>query len=178
MMKKLLTLPMFLAVLLSLTGCMFKAPTYEGSTAIKMLDEDKEAFLTGGALDYKATLFNHSEDFMWTKDEILDTQKSLDKTLPVEKWRLVTDWAGDANRKTSEWKNGDVGLIVVLFGNLDGTQISNYERRFGMTGIQPGATLIMMYSYDKNKPQPDRTATAQIKSLTATQAAATATPKP
>jgi hypothetical protein len=176
MMKKFLTLTLFLVALLSLTGCMLKSPTYDGATAIKMLDEDKEAFINNGALVYKATLFNHSEDFMWTTDEILDAQKTLDKSLPADKWRLVSDWSGDQHSKTSEWKNGDVGLIVVMYGNLDGTQISSYERRYGMSGIQPGATLIMMYNYDKNKPQPDRTATVQTKNIQSTKAAPTAAP--
>jgi len=186
MMKKILTFTLLMMVLFSLTGCMLKSPTYDGAKKINMLDEDKEAYLNSGILDFKATLFNHSEDFMWTKDEILDAQKNLDKTLPADKWRLVTDWQGDQNNKRSEWKNGDIGLIVILSGNLDGTQISNLERRYGMTGIEAGATLVLMYTYDHNKPQPDRTATAQAKSASsgsqstaesATHAAATPTPK-
>jgi hypothetical protein len=176
-MKKIMAFTLFMVVLVSLTGCMFKSPTYDGSTQIKMIDEDKEAFISNGALDYKATLYNHSEDFMWTKDEILDAQKTLDKSLPQDKWRLVSDWAGDQHKKTSEWKNGDVGLVVVLYGNLDGTQVSLFERRYGMTGMQPGATLIMMYTYDKNKPQPDKTATAQSKNADSTKTAPTAKPK-
>ena len=164
-MKKILTLTILFAMLFSLTGCMLKSPTYDGSTQIKMLDEDKEAYINNGVMDYKTTLFTHSEEFMWTKDEILDTQKNLDKSLPLDKWRLASDWVGDQNRKQSQWKNGDIGLVVMLFGNLDGTQISSMERRYGMTGIQPGATLIVMYTFDKNKPQPDRTATVQAKNL-------------
>jgi hypothetical protein len=178
-MKKFLTLAMFLTVLFSLTGCMLKSPSYDGAKKISMLDEDKEAYLNSGIMDYQLTLFNHSEEFMWTKDELLDAQKNLDKTLPADKWRLVTEWQGDQNSKRSEWKNAEIGLIVVMFGNLDGTQISNLERRYGMTGIEPGATLVLMYTYDKNKPQPDRTATVQAKNaqMTATAVVETPTPK-
>jgi len=162
-MKKILTLTMLITVLFSLTGCMLKSPTYDGATQIKVLDEDKDAYLNSGVINYQATLYSHTVDFMWTKDELLDTQKNLDKSLPGDKWRLVADWQGDQHTKRSEWKNGDIGLTVVLTGGLDGTQISNLERRYGLTGIQSGATLIMMYTFDKNKPQPDRTATAQAK---------------
>ena len=166
----------FLLLILLQTGCMLKTPNYEGSTVIKMLDEDKEAYINAGIIDYKTSLYNHSIDFMWTKDEILDTQKHLDKSLPNDKWRLVTDWAGDQNNKRSEWKNGDIGLIVVLTGNLDGTQISNLERRYGISGIDPGATLVLMFAYDKTKLQPDRTATAETKILQMTKPAVTPAP--
>lgn len=175
-MKKNISRILFLLLILALTGCMVKTPSYDGSTSIKILDEDKEAYINSGLIDYKTTLFNHTTDFMWTKDEILDAQKHLDKSLPNDKWRLVTDWSGDQNRKRSEWKNGDIGLIVILNGNLDGTKISDLERRYGINGIDPGATLIIMYAYDKNKPQPDRTATAEGKIMQMTKSAATPTP--
>ena len=177
-MKKIFMRMTLLLLMVLMTGCMLKTPTYNGSTQIKMLDEDKEAYVSAGIIDYKTSLFNHSIDMMWTKDELLDTQKRLDKDLPADKWRLVTDWAGDNNTKRSEWKNGDVGLIVVLSGNLDGTSISNLERRYGITGMEPGATLILMYAYDKNKESPDKTATIQAKSEQATKAAAPSTPEP
>lgn len=171
-MKKILIRMSFLLLILLQAGCMLKTPSYNGSTPINMMDEDKEAYINAGIIDYQTTLYNHSIDFLWTNDELLDTQKTLDKDLPSDKWRLVNDWSGDQNSKRSEWKNGDVGLIVVLLGNLDGTQISNLERRYGINGLEPGATLILMYAFDKNKPQPDKTATAQFKVQQATATAA------
>lgn len=183
-MKRAFHLIIFILVILSMTGCTLKAPSYEGATTIKMLDEDKESYIKSGILDYSFTLFNHSIDIMWTKDEAADAQKRLDKSLPKDKWRLESDWTGPSSSMHSEWRNGDIGLVVLVFGNLDGTQINNLERRYGMSGMEPGATLIVMYTYDKNKPLPDRTATAVFKSQSATQTAkptalkVTPTPKP
>jgi len=160
-MKKYLMLILSIVILVSVSGCSLKSASYEGATEIKMADEDKEAFISK-AIKYENTLYNHSADFMWTTDEAADVQKSLDKSLPKDKWRLVTDWAG-SDALVSEWKNGDIGLIVYLVGNLDGTQISKFERRFGMNSIEPGSTLILMYSFDKNKTLPDKTGTATVK---------------
>ncbi|MCE1253787.1 MAG: hypothetical protein LWX83_09590 [Anaerolineae bacterium] len=181
-MKKYLILMLSIILLTVLAGCSLKAPIYEGSTEIKMLDEDKEVYVNSGAVAHDYTLYNHSADFVWSKDELADAQKRLDKSLPKDKWRLVTDWAaGEGGRVSSEWKNGDIGLIVMLVGNLDGTQINDLERRYGMSGLEPGATLVMFYSFDKNKKQPDHTATAIFKNESATQTAmpaATKTPVP
>ena len=180
-MKKYWVLFISVIFLFGLAGCSLKAPIYEGATEIKMLDEDKTAYLNSGAIERSYLLFTHSVDFVWTKDEMADAQKRLDKSLPKDKWRLVNDWSGDSNRTSSEWKNGDIGLVVLLMGNLDGTQINDLERRYGISGIEPGATLVMFYSFDKNKPQPDHTATAIFKSESATQTAmpeATSTPVP
>jgi hypothetical protein len=40
-----------------------------------------------------------------------------------------------------------------------------------MTEMDPGATLIVLYTFDKNKSQPDKTATVISKNKSATQTA-------
>jgi hypothetical protein len=173
-MKKYLMLIFSIVILVSVSGCGLKTASYEGATEIKMADEDKEAFVSK-VIKYDYTLYNHSADFMWTTDEAADVQKSLDKSLPKDKWRLATDWSS-SDALVSEWKNGDISLVVYLVGNLDGTQISKYERRYGMNGIEPGATLILMYSFDKSKALPDKTGTAAAKDSKSVTPAKTSTP--
>ena len=69
---------------------------------------------------------------------------------------------------TSEWKNGDLYLEILILDNLSSDDISMLNKKYGISGPQPGGTLILSHAINISQPLPDTTATAQTESINAT----------
>jgi hypothetical protein len=145
------------------TGLNRQIPTYPEATDVHLRTADKDTYLSSGIVDRSYLLYKYDVKISWSEDEAGAVRNRLDKSLPKEKWRLVTDWNGQSPILKSEWKNGDLGLVVILTENLNDPVISDLERRYGFSDLKPGVTLITMYVYDKHKSLPDITATIQAK---------------
>lgn len=148
---------------LGCTGVFSGIPTYPEATKVRLSNADKDTFVSSGIVNKSYLLFKHDLEISWSDDLSSAVRNRLDKALPKQKWRLVTDWNGTPPILMSEWKNGDRGLLVILIDNLDDKMISDLERRYGFTNLKTGITLITMFVFDKNKTLPDKTATIQAR---------------
>lgn len=145
-------------------------PLYSNLKEISLDEEDKRLFVTD-VLGYEYLLYASTTNLSWSEDTGDDVREQLDTKLPDEKWRLEIDWVnwtGYDQLLVSEWKKGDLGLVVVVFDNLSSEDISNLNKKYGISDLTPGSTLILSHATDKSQPLPNTTATAQVESQSAT----------
>ncbi len=145
-------------------------PLYSNLKEISLDEEDKRLFVTD-ILGYEYLLYASTTNLSWSEDTGDDVRGQLDTKLPDEKWRLEIDWVnwtGYDQLLVSEWKKGDLGLIVVVFDNLSSEDISSLNKKYGISDLTPGSSLILSHATDKSQPLPNTTATAQVESQNAT----------
>jgi hypothetical protein len=145
------------------TGLNRQIPSYAEATDVRLQASDKETYLSSGIIDRSFLLFKYDVKISWSEDESSAVRDRLDKLLPKEKWRLVSDWNGQTPINMSEWKKDDLEMFVILTENINDPVISDLERRYGFSDLKPGVTLITMFVFDKGSPLPDKTATIQAR---------------
>ena len=158
-LKFYITLGLALVVLggitLGVVGCSGlnrELPSYPEATEVHLRTMDKQSYLESGIIGQELLAFKYDAKISWSEDDSNSIRNKLDKSLPKNKWRLVNDWNGEAPILKSQWKNEEIGLVVILTENLNKPVISDLERRFGFADLQPGITLITMYVYDVSSP--------------------------
>jgi len=142
-------------------------PLYSNLKEINLDEEDKRLFVTD-FLGYEYLLSASTTNISWSEDTGSDVREQLDTKLPDEKWRLEIDWTGYDQFLMSEWKKGDLELLVVVLDNLTSEDISTLNKKYGISNPTPGSTLILNHAIDISQPLPNTTATAQVESQSAT----------
>lgn len=145
-------------------------PLYSNLKEIKLDEEDKRLLVTD-LLGYEYLLYESTTDISWSEDTGSDVREQLDTKLPDEKWRLEIDWVdwmGYDQLLVSEWKKGDLGLVVVVWDNLTSEDVNTLNKKYGISDPTPGSTLIVSHATDTSQPLANTTATAQVESQGAT----------
>ncbi|MBN1929977.1 MAG: hypothetical protein JW786_00010 [Desulfobacterales bacterium] len=142
-------------------------PLYSNLKEIKLDEEDKRSFVTD-SLGYEYLLSASTTDISWSEDTGSDVREQLDTKLSDEKWRLKNDWMGSDQFLISEWRKGNLELLVVVLDNLTSEDISTLNKKYGISNPTPGSTLILSHAIDISQPLPNTTATAQVESQSAT----------
>jgi hypothetical protein len=137
-----------------------RIPLYPNSESIAMDVSDISSFLFD-ILGRDALLYTSSTNVSWSEDLGEDIERELNSSLPDDKWRLDTDWIDFDTHSTSEWTKGDLSLFILIFDNIDSDLSSDLERRYGISDLVPGSSLIVAHVIDRAQPLPDLTATAE-----------------
>lgn len=133
-----------------------QVPLYPNTQGIEVTESDVVAII-GDMLGTEYLLYNSSTDISWTDDTGTKVQEQIDELLPESRWRLESDWYSSGQFYISTWRYGDLRVVVAYLDNLDSDQISNLERRYGISGPQPGSTLVITHLWDFTKPLPTPT---------------------
>ena len=145
-------------------------PLYSNLEEISLDEADKQALVTD-VLGYQYLLYAYTTNLSWSEDAGSDVIDQLDTKLPDEKWRLETDWldyTGTNALLISEWRKGDLGLVVAVFDNLSSEDLNTLNKEYGISDLTPGSTLILSHATDYTQPLPNTTATAQVESQIST----------
>jgi len=135
-------------------------PLYRQGTQIPAGDTDKAA-LVGDLIGPGTLRYFSTTDIRVTADAAATVGETLDSALPDSGWRLETDWSSiGQSSTTSTWRNGDLRATVILLDNLDSGQISDLRKRYGLSGLEPGNTLVVTHVWDPSRPIPTATPTA------------------
>ena len=154
-----------------------KVPLYPDARRITVNETDRIA-LIGGVLGTESLRYDSNTDISWTEDTGTKVQEQLDELLPDANYRIESDWSGFDPIRTSSWRNGDIQLAVFYIDNLNSEQIGDLRRRYGISGLQPGSTLIVTHVWDTTQPLPTATPTATPTPLPTSTPTATFTSTP
>jgi len=153
-------------------------PVYRQGAQIQVADSDKAA-LVGDILGSASELYFSSTDIRVTANAAATVEEALDQVLPDSGWRLEADWASiRQSLRTSTWRNGDLRATVILVDNLDSAQISDYRKRYGLSGLEPGSTLVITHLWDMLRPFPTTTPTRTLVPTLTPVPTSTSTPIP
>lgn len=144
-------------------------PLYTNLNEISLDEEDRRMFVTD-VLGYEYLLYASTTNISWSEDTGDEVREQLDRKLPDEKWRIETDWVniGYDQLLVSEWKKGDLGLLIVVYDNLSSEDINSLNKKYGIADLAPGSTLVLSHAVDKTQTLPNTTATAQVENQNAT----------
>ena len=158
-----------------------EVPLYNNAQSLTVSESDTNTFISD-VLGPGSLLYSSSTNISSTEDIGSKVQEQFDESLPGANWRVEQDWSGAGPFQASRWRNGDLHLVVFYVDNLDSNQISDFNKRFGISGMQPGSTLIVTHTWDTTQPLPTATPT-ETSTPTSTftpqpSATATSTPEP
>jgi len=131
-------------------------PVYGGASLIKVDQSD----VTNLLLDFGAgslPCYEHSSTIFATTDAADKVSAFYDKDLPSKNWRLESDWENWEKYRASMWKRGDVHALVFLLDNLTSSEIDTLWKRFGLEGLKPGYSLVVLLIWDESRPLPTPT---------------------
>jgi len=148
-------------------------PSYPHAKSVDISEDDLTTFTTD-ILGRESILYQSATRVFWVTDTGENVAATFDQKLPDAQWRVEDDWSGIASFFGSSWRKGDLKLWIVVFDNLDSGFISDLNKEYGLTGPEPGSTLVVLHLTDTSQPLPDYTATesAAEQSVTATAEAA------
>lgn len=137
-----------------------KVPLYPNSHKLEVNDPDKVNLIKDVlSPSPKLLAYSSTTDISWTEDTGTKVQEKFDELLPDANWRIESDWVSHDKYYGSGWRNGDLYLLVVYSDNLNSEQINDLKRRYGISGPQPGSTLIISHLWDSTQPLPTATPT-------------------
>jgi len=133
-------------------------PVYSDTNRVSLSDDDSYA-LVSELLGSSYLAYQYDSDIYWTEDKGSDVQDELDSELPDADWRLETDWSTFDTRTMSEWRKGDLQAYILILDNLNSDQISELSRRYGVSDLEPGSTLVITHVWNPEEEIPTATST-------------------
>jgi hypothetical protein len=136
-----------------------RVPLYPDAQRVTVSEKDMNVLLDD-LLGGESLRYRSSTNISWTQDTGTKVQKHFDEMLPQANYRLESDWVGISQFRASGWRNGDVYVLVLYVDNLDSEQINDLSRLYGISGLQPGSSLIVTHVWDVMQPLPTATPTS------------------
>ena len=66
--------------------------------------------------------------------------------LSGNKWQTETDWGHQNALIISKWKKGNTEATILVFEDLDSMGIADLNKSYGINGLVPKQTLIVVHS--------------------------------
>lgn len=134
-------------------------PLYPDAQTLTVSQSDSE-FLITDLLGSEYLGYSSNTQISITEDTATQVQGKLDELVPDAKWRLESDWFYlDQFIQVSFWRTGDLRASIITIDNLNSEQINDLNRYYGLSGLEPGATLIITHIWDTTKVIPTSTPT-------------------
>jgi hypothetical protein len=126
-------------------------PTYPGAKTVKVSTDDLEFLVEdvlAEGLGYDEVLdYRNKTSLTYSTDSGSRVQDKLDDLLSKKKYRILDDWS-EYGTITSEWRKGTLHVAVMIIDDLDRDAVKELGKRYGITGVDSGSTLILIHGWD------------------------------